>query len=214
MTIPVRKEFFMHEIFYKLEVEKQNRIINAGMNIFSLSDYKHASTDDIASTAKVAKGSLFQYFKNKKSLFIFLYEYAMKIFEKTVYEKFNFDETDYFEILKKSLDFVMALLEKYPFMYKFCVKASYEKMPEIVESIKEINEKIESKMYKQIFGKVDLSKFKDGIDIEKLTKMISWCSEGIWNEGIKNNSSMSQMYEQSLEVYGFYKNAVYKEEFL
>lgn len=113
MTMPVRKEFIMHEIFYKLEKEKQNRIINAGMNIFSLSDYKHASTDDIASTAKV-----------------------------------------------------------------------------------------------------DLSKFKDGIDIEKLTKMISWCSEGIWNEGIKNNSSMSEMYEQSLEVYSFYKSAVYKGEFL
>jgi hypothetical protein len=36
MTIVVRKKFFVHEIFYKLEVEKQNRIINAEMNIFSI----------------------------------------------------------------------------------------------------------------------------------------------------------------------------------
>ncbi|MGH4122763.1 MAG: TetR/AcrR family transcriptional regulator [Clostridium sp.] len=204
----------MYQIFYKLDEEKQNRIINAGTNIFSTNDYKHASTDDIAAEAKIAKGSLFQYFKNKKSLFIFLYEYTMKIYEKKVYEKFNFDETDYFEMLRQSLNFTMALLEKYPYMYKFVIKASYEKMPEIVESIKEVNEKIEEKMYKKMFEKIDLSKFKDGTDIEKLNKMISWCSEGIWNDGVKNHSSMSEMYEQALEIYNFYKNAVYKEEFL
>ncbi|MBZ9689632.1 TetR/AcrR family transcriptional regulator [Clostridium estertheticum] len=204
----------MYQIFYKLDEEKQNRIINAGTNIFSVNDYKCASTDDIAAEAKIAKGSLFHYFKNKKSLFIFLYEYAMKIFEKKVYEKFNFDETDYFKMLRQSLNFTRDLLDKHPYLYKFVIKASYEKMPGIVESIKEVNKKIEEKMYKQMFEKIDLSKFKDGTDIEKLNKMISWCSEGIWNEGVKNHSSVSEMFEQALEIYDFYKNAVYKEEFL
>ncbi|MBW9144955.1 TetR/AcrR family transcriptional regulator [Clostridium sp. CM028] len=204
----------MYQIFYKLDEEKQNRIINAGTNIFSIKDYKHASTDDIAAEAKISKGSLFQYFKNKKSLFIFLYEYAMKNYEKKVYEKFNFDEKDYFKMLTQSLNFTMVLLEKYPYMYKFVIKASCEKMPEIADSMKEINDKIEEKMYKQMFEKIDLNKFKDGTDIEKLNKMIGWCSEGIWNEGVKNHSSMSEMYEQALDIYDFYKNAVYKEEYL
>ncbi|MBW9153439.1 TetR/AcrR family transcriptional regulator [Clostridium estertheticum] len=204
----------MYHIFYKLDEEKQNRIINAGTNIFSKNDYKHASTDDIALEAKIAKGSLFHYFKNKKSLFVFLYEYAMKIFEKKVYEKFNFDEKDYFEMLLQSLNFTMNLLEKYPYMYKFVLKASGEKMPEIVDSMKEINDKIEEKMYKQMFEKIDLSKFKDGMNIEKLNKMIAWCLEGIWNDGVKNHLSMDEMYEQAINTYEFYKTAVYKEEFL
>lgn len=204
----------MYHVFYKLDEEKQNRIINAGTNIFSKNDYKHASTDDIALEAKIAKGSLFQYFKNKKSLFVFLYEYAMKLFEKKVYEKFNFDEKDYFEMLLQGLNFTMDLLEKHPYMYKFVLKASGEKMPEIAGSMKEINDKIEEEMYNQMFENIDLSKFKDGVDIEKLNKMIGWCLEGIWNEGVKNDSSMDEMYEQAIDIYEFYKNAVYKEIFL
>lgn len=204
----------MYQIFCNLDKEKQNRIINAGLHAFSTKDYKHASTDDIAAEAEIAKGSLFHYFKNKQSFFVFLYEYSIKVLGTKVDEKFDFDETDYFEILHQSQKLKMALIEKYPYLYKFVIQASHEKMPELVESIREINQKVETKMYNQIFGKVDLSKFKDNTDVEKLTKMISWCSEGIWNEGIKNHLSMSEMYNQSLEMYDFYKRAVYKEQHL
>jgi len=204
----------MYQFFYNLDKEKQNRIINAGLHTFSMKDYKHASTDDIAAEAEIAKGSLFHYFKNKQSFFVFLYEYSIKILGTKVDEKFNFNETDYFEILHQSQKLKIALLEKYPYLYKFVIKASHEKLPELVESIKEINQKLEIKMYNQIFEKIDLSKFKDGTDVKKLTKMISWCSEGIWNEGIKNHLSMSEMYEQAVEMYDFYKKAVYKEEYL
>ncbi len=204
----------MYQIFSNLDKEKQNRIINAGLHTFSTKDYKHASTDDIATEAEIAKGSLFHYFKNKQSFFVFLYEYSIKILRTKVDEKFNFNETDYFEILHQSLKLKMALLEKYPYLYTFVIKASHEKMPELVESIRGTNQKVETKMYNQIFGKIDLSKFNYGTDVEKLTKMISWCSEGIWNEGIKNHLSMSEMYEQSLEMYDFYKRAVYKEQYL
>ncbi len=204
----------MYQIFNNLDKEKQNRIINAGLHTFSTKDYKHASTDDIATEAEIAKGSLFHYFKNKQSFFVFLYEYSIKILGTKVDEKFNFNETDYFEILHQSLKLKMALLEKYPYLYTFVIKASHEKMPELVESIRGTNQKLETKMYNQVFGKIDLSKFNYGTDVEKLTKMISWCSEGIWNEGIKNHLSMSEMYEQSLEMYDFYKRAVYKEQYL
>ncbi|MBU3205073.1 TetR/AcrR family transcriptional regulator [Clostridium algidicarnis] len=63
----------MYEIFYKLDKEKQKRIINSSLQIFSINDFKHASTDDIATKAKISKGSLFHYFKNKLSLYIFIY---------------------------------------------------------------------------------------------------------------------------------------------
>lgn len=202
----------MYPIFYNLDKEKQNRIINAGLRTFSKTDYKHASTDDIAADAEIAKGSLFHYFKNKHSFFVFLYEYSIKFLGTKADEGFNFNETDYFEILHQSQKIKMDLLGKYPYLYTFVIKASHEKMPELIESIKGINQKIEMKMYDQIFGKIDLSKFKDGTDVENLTKMITWCSEGIWNDGIKNRLSMSDMYKQTLQMYDFFKQAVYKEE--
>lgn len=64
------------------------------------------------------------------------------------------------------------------------------------------------------FGNIDYCKFKAGTDIEKLTQMIGWCSEGIWNEGVQQHLSMSEMYEQSLGIHDFYKKAVYKDEYL
>lgn len=204
----------MFQLFYKLDKEKQKRIMNASLHIFSLSDYNHASTEVIAAEAKIAKGSLFQYFKNKKSLYIFLYEYVLKVLAKKANEKFNFEETDYFEILRQSLRLKMYLLKQYPYLYQFVIRANSEKMPEIVKLVIDMNQKTESKMFRQIFHKIDYIKFKDGTDIEKLNKMIYWCSGAIWNEGVNNQLSISEIYEQALDIYDFYKKAVYKEEYL
>lgn len=204
----------MYENFYTLDKEKQKRIINSSLQIFSINDFRHASTDEIACKAHISKGSLFQYFKNKLSLYVFVYEYALKVLTEKTNEKFNFEETDYFEILCQSQKLKMALLEQYPYLYMFVIKASSEKIPEIVKLVVDINQTKQAEMYAQIYGKIDYSKFIDGTDIEKLTKMICWCSEGIWNEGMNNNSSVGEMYEQLLEVYDFYKSSVYKDKYL
>lgn len=204
----------MYDVFYELDEEKQKRIINSSLQIFSINDFNHASTDDIASKANISKGSLFHYFKNKLSLYVFVYEYALKVLTEKTNEKFNFEVTDYFEILCQSQKLKMTLLEQYPYLYSFVIKASSEKIPDIVKLVVDINQTKQSEMYMQIYGKIDYSKFIDGTDIEKLTKMISWCSEGIWNEGMNNHSSVDEMYEQLLEVYDFYKRSVYKDEYL
>ncbi|WP_432764423.1 TetR/AcrR family transcriptional regulator [Hungatella hathewayi] len=59
----------MNEQFYDLPQEKQMRIINAGLEVFSKNDYKHAVTDEIARKAGISKGLLFYYFHNKKVQF-------------------------------------------------------------------------------------------------------------------------------------------------
>lgn len=58
----------MNEMFFRLPEEKQQRIINAGIEVFSSHEYKRASTDEIARKACISKGLLFHYFHNKKSL--------------------------------------------------------------------------------------------------------------------------------------------------
>lgn len=44
--------------------------------------------------------------------------------------------------------------------------------------------------------------------------MLEWCSEGIWKEGLNNRSSVDFMCQQAIQMIGFFKRAVYKEEFL
>ena len=58
-----------------LSEEKQQRILNAALKEFAQKGYKNASTNQIVKEADISKGLLFHYFKNKKQLFLFLYDY-------------------------------------------------------------------------------------------------------------------------------------------
>lgn len=46
----------MNEKFYELPPEKQQRIINAGLEVFGAHDYPQASTDDMTAKAEISKG--------------------------------------------------------------------------------------------------------------------------------------------------------------
>jgi len=67
--------------FLKLEPKKREQILNAAINEFAQKDYKNASTNEIVKKAGISKGLIFHYFKNKKQLYIFLYDYLIEIIE-------------------------------------------------------------------------------------------------------------------------------------
>ena len=67
----------MNDKFFELKREKQDRMINAALLIFSKAPYKHASTDDIVKEARISKGLLFHYFGN--ILFIVHLERHLKL---------------------------------------------------------------------------------------------------------------------------------------
>ncbi|MCO8194112.1 TetR/AcrR family transcriptional regulator [Anaerofustis sp. NSJ-163] len=56
----------INEKFYELEKEKQDKIINAAIEVFAKNDYKNVVTEEITYKAEISKGLLFYYFKNKK----------------------------------------------------------------------------------------------------------------------------------------------------
>ncbi|MCR6112011.1 TetR/AcrR family transcriptional regulator [Bacillus sp. A301a_S52] len=204
----------MCQAFYKLDVEKQQRIIQSGLHVFSKRDYKQASTDDIAALAHISKGSLFQYFKNKKSLYLFLYKYALKHIEEKVDSLFNYEEEDYFVILKTSLQLQMELQKKYPNLYQFFVKVNEEQHPELLTAIANINKEKEVCVYRKLYSCIDHKKFKEGTDIKKVDKMINWCFEGIWREMGNGQQSLEEIYQEIVDVIDFFKISVYKKEYL
>ena len=73
----------MNEKFYELPAAKQQRIINAGLEVFGAHDYPQASTDDITAKAGISKGLLFYYFlffmEVELSAF-FLFHFLLQIF--------------------------------------------------------------------------------------------------------------------------------------
>lgn len=100
--------------FLNLDSEKQNRILNAAINEFAEKGYENASTNDIVKEAGISKGLLFHYFKNKKQLFLFLYDYCIDVSLTEFYKKIDLNERDFFVRLRQIHLIKAELLNKYP----------------------------------------------------------------------------------------------------
>ena len=68
----------MNQKFFDIQKEKQDRVINAALLVFSQNGYRHAGTDEVVKRASISKGLLFHYFESKLGLYVFLYDYAVR----------------------------------------------------------------------------------------------------------------------------------------
>jgi len=64
--------------FLRLTDEKRKRILEASIVEFSEKGYEGASMNKVVESAGISKGSLFNYFQTKSSLFLYVYELALK----------------------------------------------------------------------------------------------------------------------------------------
>jgi AcrR family transcriptional regulator len=64
--------------FRRLTDEKRKRILEASIVEFSEKGYEGASMNKVVESAGISKGSLFNYFQTKSSLFLYVYDLALK----------------------------------------------------------------------------------------------------------------------------------------
>lgn len=67
----------MNSEFFELSEEKQKRIIEAGLRVFSEYSYRNSSMSEIAGLAGISKSLLFHHFinkRNKKEFYIVLWD--------------------------------------------------------------------------------------------------------------------------------------------
>jgi len=64
------------ETFFNLPEEKRQSILQLALKEFALNDYNTASLSRIVEKAGIAKGSMYQYFENKKDLYLYLIKYV------------------------------------------------------------------------------------------------------------------------------------------
>lgn len=201
----------MHESFYSLGEEKQCRIINAAMKVFSQSPYSKASTDDIAAMADISKGSLFYHFRNKKDLYCFLYEYGCK----KIYEKIDeikaMKETDFFERNVKIVEARVCTMMECPSVFDFGLRAYYETDHEVEEDIKSINEKILKDANIKLYQNIDTSKFKNKEEANIAIKMLVWIGEGLIKERkVEGRLNLEELQAEVCEYMEILKRGFYK----
>src|SRR3954454_11365642 len=103
----IRRAAPMYSKFLNLDKEKQDRIINAAIKEFAQKGYDSASTNEIVKEAGISKGLLFHYFKNKKQLFFFLFDYCYNVVADEFYKKVDLTERDFFKRIRQSVQIKM-----------------------------------------------------------------------------------------------------------
>ncbi|WP_078579617.1 TetR/AcrR family transcriptional regulator [Salipaludibacillus agaradhaerens] len=193
----------MYTKFYSLPLEKQERIINAAINEFVKNGYDKASTNDIVRGAEISKGSLFNYFNNKKDLYLFLLEYATGIVD-DIYQEIDFNETDIFKRMGQIGRVKLNIQRKFPQVFNFWFSVVNEKSAEVKAEIQEKQDNILKEGFERIYENIDYSKFRQGLDIEKAINILNWTMVG-FSEKLKNDiSSIEEVSDEALKEWDSY----------
>jgi TetR/AcrR family transcriptional regulator len=178
--------------FLKLEPEKRGRILNAAINEFAQKGYKNASTNEIVREAGISKGLIFHYFKSKKQLYIFLYDYLMEIMREEYFQKLWLDEKDFLEKIRMASLTKLELYRRHPLIFKFFLTAYAETDAEVKNEIQARNQKMIETNLPRIYDNVDMSNLRDGVDRQKAINLIVWALEGYANSKIPEFKTMDE----------------------
>jgi len=129
------------QTFFNLPEEKRNKIINISLLEFAQHSYRAASLSRIVEKAGIAKGSMYQYFKNKKELYLYLIDFVTN--RKLSYLDRHLDSSieDFYELYKQmvflAVKYDLGNLGKSLFTYNALHNRSDKEMREIAMNMKE-----------------------------------------------------------------------------
>lgn len=206
----------MNQQFFALPEEKRLRIIKAGFQVFAQNEYKRASTELIARKAGISKGLLFYYFHNKKSFFMFLFEYAENLVKKHVVDDDFAGITDFFDLNEFAAKKKFELLEKTPHIMEFLLRSAYSHTSDAYDDVNvRIQEQTKS-LYDNYYKNIDYSKFRDEVDPQDIQQMLIWTSNGYLQEIQRGNGSLdpSELSKKYTLWTQLLRRACYNEEHL
>ncbi len=188
----------MNDRFWELKKEKQDRMINSALKVFSQYGYKHASTDEIVKGANISKGLLFHYFESKIGLYAFLYDYATRFvaLELTA----NVDENGYYELYKQILTAKANSMSQYPYIFLFLNKADEETDNEAVSVISERREKYQRILH-ALKERADITAFAPGIDFEKVGVILDFTIDGLIQKSVLSENFRADFFLEEATEY-------------
>jgi TetR/AcrR family transcriptional regulator len=198
--------------FENLSEEKRRRILNAAAREFAQSGYDGASTNRIVEGAGIAKGALFHYFKDKKRLYLYLFDYFLDMFVKELAGKVDMQERDFFARMRNISALKRQLIGKYPYIIRFLEKAYFEDSGDVKRELEGRKQKLLENNMGKFFGDVDTSKFKEGYDFARILDIVTWSFEGLANKhAASGDIDFDKVFEESEELIEFFQKCFYKE---
>ena len=203
----------MNERFFSLPAEKRQAILNAGYRVFSQNSYKNSPMSEIAGAAGISKSLLFHYFRNKKELYLFLWDNCAETTIEFLSRYGCYDQTDLFESMERGMRAKMEIIRLYPDMGSFVIKAFYEKDAEICAAIQESYHKYFNLKADRTRLNLDPAQFLPGLDVAMMYREMYWAAEGyLWEMVQRVDVNIDQMEKDFGKLMAFWKSVYLRKE--
>lgn len=108
------------QTFFNLPDEKRGKIIDAAIQEFAANGYAQTSINSIVERAEIAKGSIYQYFDDKKDFYLYLVSFVKESYMSHRADFVgNVSEQPFRETLLRTMLFFREFQEKYPAQVHF-----------------------------------------------------------------------------------------------
>jgi AcrR family transcriptional regulator len=127
------------ETFFNLKPEKRERILRSAVAAFNEHGFTEANIGAIAQSAGVAKGSMYQYFEDKRELFIYCVTWSLEYLMEKIKTRMGSGEYDLFEYYSTDISLGIELVKEerdLAFFAQDVFLGKFKTMPE--DSIKEM----------------------------------------------------------------------------
>ncbi|HIW76685.1 MULTISPECIES: TetR/AcrR family transcriptional regulator [Gordonibacter] len=201
--------------FESLPEERREAIVNAAVETFGRNDYKSASTEAIARRAGISKGLLFFYFKNKKELYLYLMEHLMSKIEALVVDEEFYQIDDFFELFLYAAERKRDVLERFPFLMEFSIRAFYPDHKDIKDTMDNWNWSKIDLMFNTYFKNVRFDRFRDDVDPRYVVDLMIWLADGYMHQqrALRRPISIDGMMDEMRRWCEMLRAYAYKEEY-
>ena len=184
------------------------------MKQFVLSGYDKASTNEIVKDAQISKGSLFNYFTNKKELYMYLVENAIKIMD-VIYDEIDMNERDLFNRITQIGLIKLEIQKKHPLVFDFLKSAHEEQATEVKTDIEKYMGNVLNEGLNRIYENLDYSKFRDDVNPEKAFQILNWTMAGFSELQLRQLTSFENVGIELINEWNSYseilKRCFYKD---
>lgn len=191
--------------FLKLDEDKQERVVRAAISEFHTNGFEKAKIETIADNAGVAKGSIYQYFEDKKELFLYSVTWSMEYFMKEIDKHTPLKEMDVFDYLLKDGRKRFELVKHENTLLMFYQDILSGKFGELTKAINEELWKIGDKYILQLIA-VGKKKGTIRTDLEDQILALfykgvtSQIDEYVFGEIRKDNFELSELKYEEIEL--------------
>jgi hypothetical protein len=104
---------------------------------------------------------------------LFLLDYVVEVIDK-IYDEVDWNERELFKRMKEIGLVKLRIMKKFPQAFNFFKTAAHEDAADVKSEIEKISKNLTKIGSERGYKNIDLTKFRDDIDIQKTINIISW----------------------------------------